>query len=392
MKRMLVVGGGYADIPLILSAKKLGFYVITTGNRPEELGHKYSDEYHQVDFSDCDAIYELARKLKVSAICPSCNDFAALSASYAAEMLELPGHDSFNIAKIIHHKDEYRKFAATNGIPSPKARGFMDRDEALESIYSMSLPLIIKPVDLTGGKGITTIYNYDEAQDAINKAFTRSKNKRIVIEEYIEGNRHGFSAFLYKGKVKFYFSDNEHYYLNPYMVSAASSPSLVSEDVEKKLCMETEKIASLLPLKDGIFHIQYILKDDKPIIIEICRRPPGDLYINLVKYATEVDYPKWIVQAFSGIDCGELEHVSTRGYFTRHCIMTSKVGKIKDIIFDQSIKNNIIDQFLWWQKGDEVSDIMTAKFGIVFLKFDTFEEMMSITKQLNELIKVEMER
>ena len=97
-KKLLIAGGGYADIPLILSAKKLGYYVITSGNRPNELGHKYSDEYKKADFSDPDAIFNLSKDLKVSAICACCNDFSALSAAYAAEKLGLPGHDPYRVA------------------------------------------------------------------------------------------------------------------------------------------------------------------------------------------------------------------------------------------------------------------------------------------------------
>ena len=71
-----------------------------------------------------DAILALARELKISAICACCNDFSALSAAYTAEKLGLPGHDDYRTSQIIHHKDEYRKFASANGIPTPRALSF----------------------------------------------------------------------------------------------------------------------------------------------------------------------------------------------------------------------------------------------------------------------------
>ncbi|WP_054692569.1 ATP-grasp domain-containing protein [Syntrophomonas palmitatica] len=321
--RLLLVGGGYADIPLILAAKKLGYFVITTGNRPEDLGHVYADEYYCVDYSDCKKVYKLAQSLNVSAICPCCNDFSALSAAYAAEKLGLPGHDSFKTAEIIHHKDRFRQFAIANNIPSPRAIGFSSQQEALDSIEKLSFPVIVKPVDLTGGKGISVVNSIEEACPAVQKAFAISKAHRIVVEEYIYGTRHGFSAFLYKGKVNFYFTDNEYYFLNPYMVSAASAPGNVAPSVKANLCWQAEKIASLLGLKDGIFHIQFILREDQPVIIEICRRAPGDMYIKLVEYVAGVDYPSWIVKAFAGLDCGGLMPSTTRRFITRHCIMSS---------------------------------------------------------------------
>ncbi len=389
--RLLIAGGGYADIPLILSAKKLGYHVITTGNRPDELGHIYSDEYHQADFSDNKAMLTLAEQLNISAVCACCNDFSALSSAYVAENLELPGHDPYEIAKIIHHKDLYRKFALKHGISSPVAMGFTDIKEALNNIEAFSFPLIIKPVDLTGGKGISVVNDIQQADAALKKAFSISHAKRVVAEEFITGSRHGFSAFLRNGYIVFFFSDNEHYFENPYLVSAASAPGIASSAIEKKLCLESEKIASLLSLKTGIFHIQYILRKEQPVIIEICRRAPGDLYVTLVEHATDVLYSDWIVKASAGLNCNGLSHVEPKGFFTRHCIMSAKPGRIKDIVFDSSIEKNLIEQFMWWKKGDHASDVMTSKFGIVFLKFDSMAEMLEKTERMQKLIHVEVE-
>lgn len=390
-KKLLIAGGGYADIPLILSARKLGYYVITSGNRPEELGHQYSDEYRKADYFDSVAILDLAAHLNVSAICPCCNDFSALSAAYAAEKLGLPGHDPYEVAQIIHYKDLYRKFAFENGIATPKALGFTNKQDALAGIKSLALPIIIKPVDLTGGKGMSTIREMAEADAALEKAFAISRMKRVVAEEFIAGSRHGFSAFLVDGKTVFHFSDNEHYFLNPYMVSAASTPGLVPEAVKKRLCDESEKIASLLSLKTGIFHIQYILKGEDPVIIEICRRAPGDLYVRLVEMATAVDYPSWIVRSFAGMDCSALNHAEPKGFFTRHCVMSARGGRVRDVVFDESIQNNVVEKFMWWKKGDVITDVLTAKMGIVFLQFHSQDEMMEKTERTQELIRVIIE-
>lgn len=387
-KRLLIAGGGYADIPLILSAKKLGYYVISSGNRPDELGHQYSDEYQPADFSDVEAVCQLASRLKISAVCSCCNDFSALSTAYTAEKLGLPGHDSYQIAQIIHYKDLYRQFAMEHGIATPKAMRFTSSRDALKRMEELPFPVIVKPVDLTGGKGMSTINNIDDAKTAIERALAVSRMKRIVVEEFITGSRHGFSAFLVDGRVVFFFSDNEHYFLNPYLVSAASVPSIVSPTVEHKLCAESEKIASLLSLKTGIFHIQYILHGEEPVIIEICRRAPGDLYIKLVEHATGVDYPEWIVKASAGLDCSDLVHSKPRGFFTRHCVMSATLGKVKDIFFDADIEKLVVDRFMWWKKGDVVSDVMTSKFGIVFLQFQSQNEMLDKTERMQELIRV----
>ncbi|MCW5202343.1 ATP-grasp domain-containing protein [Desulfobulbus sp. US4] len=385
-KKILIAGGGYADIPLVRAAKKLGFHVITSGNRPEDLAHKESDEYCQADYSDPDAILSLAQKKRVDAICPCANDFSAISCSYVAEKLNLPGHDSYQTALLLHHKDLYRKFALLHDIPTPKAVSFSDLKEALGMINEFAYPLLVKPVDLTGGKGITKIENSGEIEAALKKAFSISKAKRIVVEEFVNGTRHGFSSFIRNGKVVFYFTDNEHYYLNPYMVSAASTPSSVSDKCIDDVIIQSEKITNILQLKDGILHIQFILNNGKPTIIEICRRPPGDLYIEFVRHATNIDYPLWIVKAFSDLDCSKIEQKKTNGCILRHCIMASKNGLLNNIKFSEEILGNIIDKITFWNKGDLIDNYLIQKFGIVFLRFENHHEMNTQIQKMQSLI------
>lgn len=389
-RSLLIAGGGHAEIPLIRAARALGFYVVTTGNRENDLGHKYADRYIKADFSDKEAIRKLTSDLKVDALCPCANDFSALSCAYTAEKIGLNGHDSHNIAEIIHLKDRFREFANKHGISSPKAGSFNDTETALNALHEYTLPVIVKPVDLSGGKGIARINEPAEAKSLIEKAFSISRAKRVVIEEFIEGSNHGFSSFIRNQKVVFYFWDNEHYFLNKYMVSGATCPGDVPDSALGVLIRETEQTAAILNLKDGIFHIQFVLKGETPYIIEICRRPPGDLYIDFVKHATGVDYPMHIIKSFAGMGIDDLEQTEPLGFFTRHCVMAHQKGLVKNIVFDGSIQKNIIESLMWWKEGDKVDDLMTAKFGIVFLKYDSKKEMMDKSNRLHELIKVEV--
>ncbi|QHJ13587.1 Phosphoribosylamine--glycine ligase [Paraglaciecola mesophila] len=389
-KKLLIAGGGYADIPLVLAAQKLGFYVITSGNNPLDMAHEYSDETCLADFSNNELMLQVAISLKIDAICPCANDFSAISCAYVAERMNLPGHDSYLLAQKIHHKDSYREFALKHSIPSPNAMGFIDPIKAVDNLKLFQFPVMVKPVDLTGGKGILKASSELEAKEAIKIAFEMSKTKRIVIEDFIEGTRHGFSAFIVDGKVAFNFLDNEHYFLNQYMVSAASTPSIVSSNVIAKLISYSEQIVHLMKLKDGIFHVQFILKDEQPIIIEICRRPPGDLYLNLVKLATSVDYSSYIIKAFTGGDCSELNQRNNEGFYSRHCIMADKAGTIDTVSIDTTVKSNIVKQYLWWHKGDEITEPLTHKLGIVFLKFNSLDEMLTKTNDMQNLIKVKV--
>lgn len=410
-KKLLILGGSHAEIPLIQAAQALGWYVITTGNNRDGLGHPYADKTVFANYSDKDAMLELARAEGVQAVCSGCNDFALLSTVYVCEKLGLPGHDSYTTSLEIHHKDKYRALATRLGIPTPRAitvRNVADFDAA---IANLTFPIIVKPVDLTGGKGIHRAANPEEAREAYKDACSRTRQDHIVVEEFVQGTNHGFSAMLVKGKVAFAFSDNEQYFVNKYLVSGANSPSTSGSETLAKLRDYSERIARELRLVDGILHIQYIEKPDgTPVIIEICRRPPGDLYIKFVKYATGIDYPKFIVLAETGEDISGIADVPTQGFWLRHCIMADRQagdiltdgdaspasdkrcqGIVRDVTFSPEIQSNIVEKFLWYKPGDVVTDKLTYKAGIVFFKFDTLEEMANKTARMTDLAKIVLE-
>ncbi len=378
---------------MIKAAKELGWYVITTGNNRDGLGHPYADKTVFADFSDKEAMLELARNENVQAVCSGCNDFSLLSTVYVSEKLGLPGHDSYATSIEIHHKDKYRALATRLGIPTPRAITVRNEQEFEAAINALAFPIIVKPVDLTGGKGIHRANNLEEARTAYKDAASRTREDHIVVEEYVTGTNHGFSAMLVKGKVAFAFADNEQYFMNKYMVSGANSPTTTPAAGLAKLRDYCERIARELKLVDGILHIQYIEKaDGTPVIIEICRRAPGDLYIKFVQYATGIDYPKFIVMAETGEDISGIQDKPTQGYWLRHCIMPGpeikKGDTAREVVFDPEIQGNIVDKLLWYTPGETIADTLLYKAGIVFFKFNTLAEMEDKTARMTDLVKI----
>jgi len=391
MKKLLILNGSHSEIPLIKSAKKLGFYVITTGNAADLIGHAYSDEYHLADFSNLKEILDLSIRLKIDAICSCANDFGAITASYVAEKLSLPGHDTYENTLILHHKDLFKNFALKNRIPTPFAKGFNNYKEALSAIEEFTFPLIVKPVDLTGGKGISRVFSKNDYEKSICLAFSKSPKKRIVVEEFVKGSQHSFSAFIYKEKVVFFFSDNEYSYMNSNLVSTSAAPSTNIKNVSESLLNAIEKIAILLSLADGIFHIQYLYQNGEAKIIEITRRCSGDLYPYPVSKATGYDWAEVIVRAETGMINSDFSRLEQNGFCGRHCIMCSKNGILKTVIINDYILDSIYDKIVWWEKGDIIDNYMVQKLGILCLEYQSMDEMIEKTEKINELVKVIVE-
>ncbi|MCU7835952.1 MAG: hypothetical protein KZQ83_11970 [gamma proteobacterium symbiont of Taylorina sp.] len=389
-KKLLILNGSHSDIPLIKAGKELGFHVITTGNAPELIGHSYADEYYSADYSNKNETLDLAKKLSIDAICSCANDFGAITAAYVAEKMGLAGHDSYDIALLLHHKDSFKRFSQKYNIPTPCADCFDTIESALDEIDKYSFPLIIKPVDLTGGKGVSTVWSQDEYVKGIESAFELSVEKRIVVEEFFIGTQHSFSSFLLNRKVVFSFSDNEYSYLNPFYVSSSAAPAIDVEKYSSTLVNAVEKIAGMLNLTDGIFHIQYLANGQEATIIDITRRCSGDLYPYPVNHSTNINWSDWIVRAEAGLDCSKFPEVKQTGFCGRHCVMSNKNGIIADVTISEEVRKYIYDSLFWWKSGDIIDNYLSQKVGVVFLQFDSMDEMLDITKCLSELIQVKI--
>jgi biotin carboxylase len=392
MKKLLVLNGSHSDVPLIEAGKRLGFHVVTTGNDPGLVGHAHGDEYRKADFSDMDEVLGLARALNVDAICSCANDFGAITAAYVAEKMGLPGHDPYETALTLHHKHRFKDFALSHGVSTPRAVQYSSPEEACQDIEGLRYPLIVKPVDMTGGKGVSTANSADEYRRAVEHAFSSSRIGRFLVEEFVRGTYHSFSTFVLDGKIAFTFSDNEYSLNSPFHVSTSAGPATGIEKVRGQLIAEAERIIGLLSLCNGIFHIQYIHAADKAWIIEITRRCSGDFYPYPVKFSSGLDWAEWIVKAESGSDCGDFPPAVQRGFFGRHCVVGRRHGVIRNIAISRELEANVIDRFFNLRVGDVIGDRWASKLaGVIFLQYGSAEEMLEKSVRMNELAHVEVE-
>lgn len=393
MKKLLMLNASEHEIPFILAARKLGFYVVTTSTKSEYEGHKYADEYIYGNYNNYDEMIELCKKNNIEAISQGCTDDCALSASYIGEKLGLKGHDTFENAKIIHRKDYFKKFAKENNVISPKSEIFTEVKPALEFVDKVQLPMIIKPSDLAGGQGIHVAYTKEEYVNYVNEAFSKSKDKHIVIEQFIDGTLHSLNTFIVNQKVKAYCAANDYSYKNKYLTNTGISPADNYERAINVLIPETERIASLLGLVDGQLHMQYMVdKKGKVWIIEMMRRNIGNNWSMMLTDSVGVNWPEWIIRAESGMDCNGIPNTRySKGYYGYHMMMADRNGVFKKLNIDDKIKPYIYQLTMWQKPGYEITNYMSSKVGNLMFHFDTEEEKNEIIPNINELVKVIVE-
>ena len=392
MKKVLLLCTSHNDLGLVRALRKLGFYIIATGNRENSPGEKWVDKYIKADYSDKELILSIAREEKIDAICQCCNDFGVYTASYVAEQMGLPGYDSYETTLILHNKDKFKRFAREYGIQTPLSESFDNKEDALHALAGMNFPIIVKPTDASAGNGINKACNEAEAIRAIEEAFGKSRAGRIVMEPFIEGTQHGFCTFLVNQKVVCCCTNNEYSVLNPYRVEIDTYPADDWQKAYPVLVEQIERIAKILKLTDGIFHLQYIMKDGVPWIIEVMRRVLGNMYSVPANMLNGIDWDYWETRAKCGLDCsGMPANTKQEGFFAYKAIMSANNGKISEITIPETYQKYIYDQFWLHEVGDVISDHKKDPVGFLFLMFSSAEEMKRVLMEEYrcDLVKVE---
>ena len=373
--RVLILNGSHSEIPLIDAAHEVDVEVITTGLDPSGQGHLRADRYVPMDFSDAAGITRLAEELDVDGVLAGCNDFAAISAAKAAHALGLPGHDLPDVAEALHHKDRFRALMKTSGLQEIRATSPSTLHEALQAWRQLEVPVLLKPVDLSGGKGIMLCESERDVESAWLQARERSKAKRVVVEEFLAGSQHGFTCFIRDQCVYWWFADDEQYFLNPFLVAGTSAPSTLTAADVRLLIEAVERLAEAMDLVDGLVHVQSILTANGPRLIEVCRRCPGDLYPEFVRLSSGQDYAGNLVGYALGRLVEPTLSMVPPKYVVRNCSMASTEGIYVETRVDEALSSNVVGRHALMAEGSQIADHLTQKTEIVFLEFESREAM-----------------
>lgn len=396
MKKLLMLGGAMQQIPIIKRAKQMGIYVITCDYCPDNPGHVFADEYYNVSTTDKEAVLDLAKKLAVDGIVAYASDPAAPTAAFVSEKLGLPGNP-YESVKICTEKDLFRSFLNENGFNCPKAKGFYSYEAAVLEMDEFSFPVMVKPVDSSGSKGVVKIFGMDELKDAVEEALSYSRSKRFIIEEFIvkKGYQVSGDGFSVDGKLVFTSYGNELYSgkgTREYVALGEFWPSLLTKEQKNKVDEELQKLISALGMKTSAYNIEVILdENDNVYILELGPRNGGSYIPQLIRYATGVDLVDYTIFGALGMDCSKLEMKETKGVFSNYMIYSVTSGKYKGIWFDEAFKEkNLLDVYCTYNENDEVTAYKntTNSLGTIIFKADSIEEMIEITNNIEKYYKV----
>lgn len=399
-QKILLLGGSAQQVVAIETAKRMGYHTVLCDYLPDNPGQYVADKYYNVSTTDVEAVYDVARKEGVSGILAYASDPAALPAAIVSERLGLPTNPSKSV-EILGVKHLWRNFLQNNGFACP-GNFTIHHDTPLEEIMSkmqsLRFPVVIKPTDSSGSKGVTVLENLSEIEKAIDIADSYSRNKVLIVEEFISNAFHsviGGDIFVQDGHIVLFgemscIRDDAWGGLIPI---GERRPSGLSRRQMDKLHAELQRLVSMLDMRFGELNIEVLLDGNDDVhFLELGPRAGGNMIPIQLSDAFGVDLVKANVSAAMGCS-PELELDEKPGCYFTYVLHSHSDGVFKEVEFSEEIAGNVYRKVLYKKCGDRVEafDGAGKAIGIVFMHSETEHEMNYICSRLDELIKVKVD-
>lgn len=399
-RKLLLLGGSEAQLISIERAKKLGYYTVLCDFLPDNPGQYIADSFHLVSTTDKDAVLAVAQEEQIDGIVAYSSDPAAPTAAYVANAMGLHGMD-YNIVRHFCEKHLFREFLINNKFNVPQSIEVKIPYEFETIDYSsLQFPIIVKPTDSSGSKGITVLEDATGLIDALAYAQEYSRNKTLIIEEFIVRD-HPYvieaEIFALNGKVVSWGLINSirDQQSNPLLPAAYTYPLEMNEERKSIIKNEVSRLVAATGKTSGAFNIEMIIDcHNRLYFLDAGPRNGGNMLPEFISMISGKD----IVEATLRVAMGDIEGIDVEldgesgGYWGLGVLHTSEYGQYNGIEYSSLAKQCLLRESIQKCLGDDVRPFERCNdlVGLNFSQFESKHQMEEIMCHMNSTMKVKL--
>lgn len=394
MKKVMILGAGTYQVPLIKKAKEMGLYTIVVSIKGDYPGFAFADKVYYIDTTDKEKILEIAQLEVIDGICTTGTDVAVPAIGHVCDQMNLPGV-SYKSAVRASDKNIMKELFRKNGVNTAKYKVVYSKDDVDNALETLSFPLIFKAVDSSGSRGIVKVKskNIHEISKAIELVKETTKKDYYIIEEFIEGEEFGAQALVCNGELKFVMPHGDYVFTGDTGVPIGH---YVPYDIDKNLLSKTyiqvELSIKALELDNCAINVDFIMRDDEIYVLEIGARAGATCLPEMISVYYNIDYYKMLLNTALG---ERVETIDIEGKgMPNACklLVANKTGIIKSIWMPEEKNSKIIDMSLDYKIGDNVRKFNTGpdRIGQIITCGNTLEEAVDILDNIYNKVKVEV--
>lgn len=399
-KKLMLLGGSEAQLISIRKAKEIGYYTVLCDFLPDNPGQYIADSFHLVSTTDKEAVLAVAKEEQIDGIVAYSSDPAAPTAAYVANAMGLRGMD-YDVVRHFCEKHLFREFLIENKFYVPKSVEVSCPYEISSIDYSeLQFPVIVKPTDSSGSKGITVLQDAIELENALKYAQEYSRNKTLIIEEFIVRD-HPYvieaEIFAINGEVVSWGLINSIRDLksNPLLPSAYTYPLDLTDERIAIVRNEVSRLVAATGNTSGAFNIEMIIDcHNRLFFLDAGPRNGGNMLPEFISMISNKD----IVEATLRVAMGDFENLDieldgkTGGYWGLGVLHADVAGKFNGITYSSLAKKSLLRENIQKELGQEVRPFERCNdlVGLNFFHFSTKKEMDEVMCDMYRSMKVEL--
>ncbi|MBN2533774.1 MAG: ATP-grasp domain-containing protein [Spirochaetales bacterium] len=393
----MILGGSTMQIPSIKIAKKMGWRVIVADGNPQVEGRIYADHFAHIDLKDKTGMEKAARHYHelfgLQGVFTAGTDFST-TVAYIAEKLELPGIP-YEVACNATNKSQMRNLFKIHAVPCPDFVTLFPGDSPEKVLKNLSFPVVVKPVDNMGARGVRRVDSRNELYDAVHVAQKASMINTVIVEEFLQGPELSLDAIIYNGQITICGIADRHIFFPPYFVEMGHTmPTALPDDCIKQVIDVFCKGIKALGITNGAAKGDIIVTKQGPKVGEIAARLSGGYMSGWTfPYSSGIEVTEAALQIAVGQSPGDL--TSRVHMVSAERAFISIPGIIRTIINFENVKTmrNIQATFIRVKKGMSVvfPRNNVEKCGNIISRAQTREEAVSSSLEAIKQIIIRLE-
>lgn len=287
---LLVLGGGYYQLPLIHAAHRRGLSVMLLDGDEAAPGFRHADAGEVVDISDIDAVTSAARRLRPAGIASIACEACVRSTAVAARELGLPGID-VEVARVCTDKVLMRRRLSEAGLPCPPYCEVRDSGDAARAAKAIGFPLVMKPADNSGSRGVHRVASAEQLEEATRLALSHSRQGRAIAEGFLDGVECTVETYTVDGATKVLGISDKVRMPSAFCVAASINyPGFFDPPTMAHISEAAKSAIAAVGLADGPGHLEMIVTRSGPMVVDLAARGGGfRIFSDIVPTVSGVD-------------------------------------------------------------------------------------------------------
>src|SRR5699024_2072952 len=346
----------------------LGFYTICIDKNPNAVGFKYCDEYKIIDIIDEEQSLKFAKSKNIDGVLTAATDYGVLSTAYIANKLRLKGVN-YEVAKVVKDKFKVRRNLLEKNVDDIKQCYKLEKIGDLEKYKNILFPVIVKPIDGSGSKGVSKVDSFKALQDACKHALKQSKCGFCMIEDYIEGKEYGVELYVDDKSVNVLGIIDKKMRQQPYYAELGHDfPSELNVDIKRKLRNTVINAINALGINFGPVNMDVLISNENRInIIDIGVRMGGNLIgSHIIPIGLNIKYLDIIINSTMGKEYNRITPQEHRDISTR--LIALSPGLIKTLpSFDIIEKRYDVKIYTFLKRKQEIREYKNNLDGVGYI-------------------------